>query len=62
MQAFEVQLPALVEAYMEWKLQLGEEGYSGEYVLPPNAEVMTTTSIYEVDVYRASSIFFIGLN
>ena len=57
MQAFNVQLPALVEAYMEWMLQLGEEGYSGEYALPPGAEIETTTNIYEVDVYRVSYIF-----
>jgi hypothetical protein len=53
-QAFNVQLPALVDAYMEWMLQLGEEGYSGEYVLPPKSEIETTSNIYEVDVYRVS--------
>ena len=53
-QAFNIQLPALVEAYMEWMLQLGEDGYSGEYVLPPNEEASTTTIIREVDVFRTS--------
>ncbi|EDR14205.1 uncharacterized protein LACBIDRAFT_322055 [Laccaria bicolor S238N-H82] len=50
--AFNIQLPALIEAYMGWMLQLGEDGYSGEYVLPPNAEVQATTTICEVDVYH----------
>lgn len=59
MQAFDVQLPALVESYMEWMLQLGEDGYSGEYVLPPNVEVLTTTNIREVDVYRKSYNFVV---
>ena len=58
-QAFNVQLPALVEAYMEWMLQLGEDGYSGEYVLPPNEEASTTTNIREVDVFRMSHYLFI---
>ena len=60
-QAFNVQLPVLVEAYMEWMLQLGEDGYSREYVLPPNAEVQTITNICEVDMYRECknfSLFF----
>jgi len=43
-----------MEAYMGWMLQLGEDGYSGEYVLSPNAEVQATTSICEVNVYRES--------
>jgi len=43
-----------MEAYMGWMLQLGEDGYSGEYVLPPNAEVQATTNICEIDVYRES--------
>lgn len=57
--AFDAQLPALVEAYMEWMLQLGKDGYSGEYnlKLPPGAEVQATTNIYEVDVYRKSTPF-----
>jgi hypothetical protein len=53
-QDFNVQLLALVEAYMDWMLQLGEDGYSGEYTLPPNAEVESAVNICEVDVYRAS--------
>ena len=57
-----VQLPALVEAYMEWMHQLGEGGYSGEHVLPLNAEVVSTSSIYEVDVYRESNILFLGFH
>ena len=40
---------------MGWMLQLGEDGYSGEYVLPPDAEVQGTTNICEVDVYREFS-------
>jgi len=43
-----------MEAYMGWMLQLGEDGYSGEYVLPPNAEVQATANICEIDVYRES--------
>jgi len=39
---------------MGWMLQLGEDGYSGEYVLPPNAEVQAMTNICEIDVYRES--------
>jgi len=42
---------------MGWMLQLGVNGYSGEYLLPPNAEVQAITTIYEVDVYRESYIF-----
>jgi hypothetical protein len=56
-QAFNVQLPVLVEAYMEWMLQLGEDGYSREYMLPPNAEVQATINICEVDVYREPMYF-----
>lgn len=37
---------------MGWMLQLGEDGYSGEYVLPPNAEVQAITTICEVDMYH----------
>jgi hypothetical protein len=48
-----------MEAYMEWMLQLGENGYSGEYVLPPNAEVQAMTNICEVDVYHECYIFFL---
>ena len=47
---------------MEWMLQLGEDGYSGEYVLPPNVEASTSTNICEVDVYRTSYNFFIVLS
>ena len=60
-QAFAVQLPALVDAYMGWMLQLGEDGYSREYVLPPSTEVQATMNICEVDMYRESrniSLFF----
>ena len=47
---------------MGWMLQLGEDGYSGTYVLPPNAEVQATTSICEVDVYRESyNALFVSL-
>jgi hypothetical protein len=40
-------------------LQLGEDRYSGEYTLPPGAEVQATTNIREVDVYRKSSALFL---
>jgi hypothetical protein len=46
---------------MGWMLQLGEDGYSREYILPPDAEVQATMNICEVDVYRESknfSLFF----
>ena len=47
---------------MGWMLQLGEDGYSGEYVLPPNAEVQAMTNICEIDVYRESyNSFFVFL-
>ena len=46
---------------MNWMLHLGDDGYSGEYKLPPNAEVVTTTNIYEVDVYLASNNLFLIL-
>ena len=39
---------------MGWMLQLGEDGYSGEYVLPPNAEVQAMKNICEIDMYRKS--------
>jgi hypothetical protein len=58
-QAFNTQLPALVDAYMGWMLQLGKEGYSGEYTLPPGAEVQATANICEVDVYRESYALFL---
>ena len=57
---FNAQLPALVKAYMEWMLQLGKDGYSGEYMLPLGAEVQGTTNIHEVDVYHESSIMFLS--
>ena len=45
---------------MEWMLQLGKDGYSGEYTLPLDEEVQATTNICEVDVYRESSgLFFL---
>jgi hypothetical protein len=44
---------------MGWMLQLGEDGYSGEYARPPDAEVQATTNICEVDVYREFSDFFL---
>ena len=47
---------------MEWMLQLGEDGYSGEYTLPPGAEVQGTANICEVDVYRESSALFLVLS
>ena len=53
-QAFNVQLLALMDAYMGWMLQLGEDGYSGEYVLPPNAEVQAMTNICEIYMYHES--------
>lgn len=40
---------------MGWMLQLGEDGYSEEYVQPSDAEVQGTTNIREVDVYRKFS-------
>jgi hypothetical protein len=42
---------------MGWRLQLGEDGYSGEYALPPDAEVQATINICEVDVFRESINF-----
>jgi hypothetical protein len=46
---------------MGWMLQLGEDGYSGEYVLPSNAEVQAMIKICEVDVYHESYILFLLL-
>lgn len=57
--AFDAQLPALVDAYMEYILQLGGDGYSGEYTLPLGAEVQATTNICKVDVYCESSTLFL---
>ena len=45
---------------MEWMLQLGKDGYSGEYTLPLDEEVQATTNICEVDVYRESSGLFLS--
>lgn len=61
-EAFNAQLPALVDSYMETMLQLGEGLYSGEYTLPPGAEVQSTTNIWVVDVYRESSVLFLVLS
>lgn len=50
-QAYAAQLPALKDVYMTWMLGLGEGGFSGVYVLPPDAEVQGQAIICEVDVY-----------
>ena len=41
-------------------LQLWKDGYFGEYMLPPGAEVQGTMNICEVDVYHKSSTMFLS--
>jgi hypothetical protein len=54
-QAFAAQCPALKDAYMAWMLGLGEDGLSGVYTLPPDAEVQGQAIIHEVDIFRKVS-------
>ncbi|KAF8150126.1 hypothetical protein B0H34DRAFT_176311 [Crassisporium funariophilum] len=50
-QAFQAQLPGLIDAYMAWSFSVGEDGLAGHYAPPPNAEVQGQAVIHKVDLF-----------
>ena len=48
--AFGLQLPSLVRAYMDWMLQMGDTGLAGNYSLPPNADIQGESQLKVVDI------------
>ena len=49
-EAFSLQLPSLVKTYMAWMLAMGDTGLSGEYTLPPDADIQSESQIGVIDI------------
>lgn len=49
-EAFSHQLPSLVRMYMDWTVAMGDTGLAGEYMLPPDADIQSTSQITVIDI------------
>ncbi|KAJ3481600.1 hypothetical protein NLJ89_g12195 [Agrocybe chaxingu] len=52
--AFAVQLPALLDAYMHWQFVLGDQGYEADYTTPDMSTAQRTYEIAVVDVFSST--------
>jgi hypothetical protein len=49
-EAFSHQLPSLVRTYMDWRVARGDAGLASEYLLPPDADIQSTSQIRVIDI------------
>lgn len=54
-EAFSLQLPSLVRAYMDWMLAVGDTALAGTYTLPPDANIQSESQIRVVDILSMRS-------
>jgi hypothetical protein len=49
-ECFARQLPSLVRAYMDWMLQMGDTSLTGNYTLPPDADIQGESQLKVIDI------------